>query len=66
MKIDSINKDEQSSLKSALAVKAALTERILSDLFADQTEIPPRLKDAMEYMMTGSGKRIRAAMRALV
>ncbi|MHC5139351.1 MAG: polyprenyl synthetase family protein [Planctomycetota bacterium] len=62
MKIDSINKDEQSSLKSALAVKAALTERILSDLFADQTEIPPRLKDAMEYMMTGGGKRIRAAM----
>ena len=62
MKIDSINKDEQSSLKSALAVKAALTERVLSDLFADQTEIPPRLKDAMEYMMTGGGKRIRAAM----
>ena len=63
MKIDSIKKREQSSsLKSALAVKAALAERVLAELFDRQTEIPPRLKEAMEYMMTGGGKRIRAAL----
>jgi len=63
MEIDSIKKREQSSsLKSALAVKAALTEQVLADLFDRQTEIPPRLKEAMEYMMTGGGKRIRAAL----
>jgi geranylgeranyl pyrophosphate synthase len=63
MEIDSIKKHEHpSSLKSALAVKAALVERVLADLFDRQTEIPPRLKDAMEYMMSGGGKRIRAAL----
>ena len=54
MKIDSANKQKESSgLKSALAVKAALVERVLCDLFDKQTEIPPRLKDAMEYMACG-------------
>jgi geranylgeranyl diphosphate synthase type II len=63
MEIDSIKKSEtSSSLKSALAVKAALVERVLADLFDRQTEIPPRLKEAMEYMMSGGGKRIRAAL----
>ncbi len=63
MKTDSIKKHEQpSSLKAALAVKATLVERALADLFANQTEIPPRLKEAMEYMVLGSGKRIRAAL----
>ena len=63
MEIDSIKKDGQSSfLKSALAVKAALTEQVLADIFNRQTEIPPRLKEAMEYMMCGGGKRIRAAL----
>jgi geranylgeranyl diphosphate synthase type II len=37
-------------------------ERVLADLFDRQTEIPPRLKEAMEYMMSGGGKRIRAAL----
>jgi len=63
MEIDSIKKDKQtSSLKSALAVKAALVERMLKDLFEKQTEIPPKLKEAMEYMVLDGGKRIRAAM----
>ncbi len=63
MEINSIKKREQSSsLKSALAVKAALVERVLADLFDRQTEVPPTLKEAMEYMMTGGGKRIRAAL----
>ncbi len=63
MEIDSINKSDQgSSLKSALAVKAALTEQVLVDLFDKQTEIPRQLKEAMEYMMSGGGKRIRAAL----
>lgn len=51
-----------SSFKSSLAVKAALTERVLIDLFEKQTEIPARLKEAMEYMMLNGGKRIRAAL----
>ena len=63
MEINSIKKREQSSsLKSALAVKAALVERVLADLFDRQTEVPPTLKEAMEYMITGGGKRIRAAL----
>ena len=63
METDSIKKHEQSSsFKSALAVKAALVERVLADLFANQTEIPPRLKEAMEYMALDGGKRIRAAL----
>ncbi len=63
MEIDSIKKHEQSSsLRSALAVKATLVERVLADLFDRQTEIPPQLKEAMEYMMTSGGKRIRAAL----
>jgi geranylgeranyl pyrophosphate synthase len=63
MEINSIKKsDTSSSLKPDLAVKAALVEQILADLFDRQTEIPPRLKEAMEYMMSGGGKRIRAAL----
>ncbi len=45
-----------------MAVKATLVERVLADLFDRQTEIPPQLKEAMEYMMTSGGKRIRAAL----
>ena len=63
MEINSIRKsDTSSSLKPDLAVKAALVEQVLADLFDRQTEIPPRLKEAMEYMMSGGGKRIRAAL----
>jgi len=55
-------KKEMSAFKSALAVKAALTERMLIELFEKQTEIPPRLKEAMMYMVCDGGKRIRAAL----
>ena len=63
METDSAKKTETfSSLKSALAVKAALVDRVLADLFDRQTEIPPQLKKAMEYMVLEGGKRIRAAL----
>lgn len=63
METDSIKKQEHSSsFKSALAVKAALAERILAELLDNQTEIPDRLKEAMQYMVLDSGKRIRAAL----
>lgn len=63
METDSIKKQGQSSsFKSALAVKAALTERVLADIFAKQPEIPPRLKEAMMYMVCDGGKRIRGAL----
>ncbi len=63
METDSIKKHgHSSSFKSALAVKAALTERVLTELFAAQTEIPDRLKEAMRYMALNGGKRIRAAL----
>ena len=63
MEIDSIKRNKESSpLKSSLAVKAALVDRILSDLFERQTEIPPQLKEAMMYMVLDGGKRIRAAL----
>lgn len=63
MEIDAIKRNKESSpLKSALAVKAALVERVLTDLLDKQTEIPPRLKEAMMYMVLDGGKRIRAAL----
>lgn len=63
MDTDSIKKSEQtSSLKAALAVKAALAEQVLAEMFEKQVDIPAPLKEAMEYMMTNGGKRIRAAI----
>lgn len=63
METDAIEKLRQSqSFKSALAVKAALTGKILEELMADQTEIPQQLKDAMNFMLQSGGKRIRSAM----
>lgn len=64
MKTDAIkNKQQQpSSLKATLAVKAAVTGQVLGDLLDKQTEIPPQLKAAMDYMLQSGGKRIRSAM----
>ncbi len=63
METDALEKIRQSqSFKSALAVKAALTGKVLEELMADQTEIPQQLKDAMNYMLQSGGKRIRSAM----
>lgn len=41
---------------------AALTDQMLRRIFDDQTEIPSRLKEAMEYMVLSPGKKIRSAM----
>ncbi len=41
---------------------AAITDRTLRRIFDDQTEIPSRLKEAMEYMVLSPGKKIRSAM----
>ncbi len=63
MKTDALEKIRQAqSFKSALAVKAALTGKVLDELMADQTEIPQSLQDAMNYMLRSGGKRIRSAM----
>jgi len=56
------NQNKSSAFRSVLAVKATLVERMLKDLFERQTEIPPKLKEAMEYMVLDGGKRIRAAL----
>lgn len=63
METDALEKIRQvQGFKSALAVKAALTGKILDEIMADQTEIPQQLKAAMSYMLKSGGKRIRAAM----
>ena len=63
METDALNKNKQDNgLKAALAVKAAVAGQVLSDLLDKQTEIPPQLKAAMDYMLQSGGKRIRAAM----
>ena len=63
METDSLEKIRQSqNFKSALAVKAALTGKVIDELMDDQTEIPQPLKDAMNYMLQSGGKRIRSAM----
>lgn len=56
------NQEQVSPFRSMLAVKAALTERVLGELLEKQTEIPPILKKAMAYMVLDGGKRIRAAL----
>lgn len=63
MKTDALeNIRESQSFKSSLAVKAALTSKVLEELMDDQTEIPQPLKDAMSYMLQSGGKRIRSAL----
>jgi geranylgeranyl pyrophosphate synthase len=56
------NEDGQAAFGTALAEKAELTGRILTRILDGQTEIPSRLKDAMQYMLQSGGKRIRSAM----
>ncbi len=47
---------------AALAEKADLTGRVLERLLDAQTEVPPRLKAAMQYMLQSGGKRVRSAL----
>ncbi|MBM4103266.1 MAG: polyprenyl synthetase family protein [Planctomycetes bacterium] len=53
---------QQADFDTELSQKAAMTEKTLRQILADQTEIPPRLKEAMEYMLFSPGKKIRSAM----
>lgn len=62
MEADTKKRKQQDGLKAAMAVKAALTGQVLEELFDKQTEIPPQLKTAMEYMLQSGGKRIRSAL----
>jgi geranylgeranyl diphosphate synthase type II len=52
----------QAAFAAALADKADLAGQILAELLDGQTEIPPRLRQAMDYMLQSGGKRIRAAL----
>jgi geranylgeranyl pyrophosphate synthase len=52
----------QADFDAELSQKAAMTEDTLRQILADQTEIPHRLKEAMEYMLFSPGKKIRSAM----
>lgn len=63
METDAIkNTKSNNDLKSALAVRAAMTGEVLGALLDEQTEIPPQLKAAINYMLQSGGKRIRSAM----
>lgn len=63
METDALEKIRQpQTFKSTLAVKAALTGKVLEELMGNQTEIPQQLKDAMNYMLQSGGKRIRSAL----
>lgn len=51
-----------STFSAALAEMSALTGKTLDRLLQEQTEIPTRLKNAMEYMLQSGGKRVRSAL----
>lgn len=49
-------------IKAALLEKSCLVNTVISELIADQVEIEAELKKAIEYTLSASGKRIRAAI----
>jgi len=53
---------QQVDFTTELKEKAALTDRVLEQVLADQTGIPCRLKEAMRYMLFSPGKKVRSAM----
>lgn len=53
---------QQVDFTTELKDKAAITDRVLDQVLADQTGIPPRLKEAMRYMLFSPGKKVRSAM----
>jgi geranylgeranyl pyrophosphate synthase len=53
---------QQVDFTTELKDKAALTDRVLEQVLADQTGIPSRLKEAMRYMLFSPGKKVRSAM----
>jgi geranylgeranyl pyrophosphate synthase len=56
------SEESRAVFRAALAEKAELTGQVLERLLDAQTEIPPRLKAAMAYMLQSGGKRIRSAL----
>jgi len=56
------NKEAQTAFRSGLQEKAELTGLLLEELLEHQTDIPSRLKEAMQYMLQSGGKRIRSAL----
>jgi geranylgeranyl diphosphate synthase type II len=48
--------------RAELTQKAALVEQELQRLMDTQAAVPPRLREAMRYMLQGGGKRIRSVM----
>jgi geranylgeranyl diphosphate synthase type II len=53
---------EQADFEVQLGQKASMTVEALRRILADQTEIPPPLKEAMEYMLFGPGKKSRSVI----
>lgn len=56
------SEERRAAFRAALAKNAELTGQVLDRLLDNQTEIPPRLKSAMGYMLQSGGKRIRSAL----
>lgn len=56
------NDKTREAFGAALAEKAELTSRIIGQLLDAQAGIPPRLAEAMRYMLEGGGKRVRSAL----
>lgn len=53
---------EQEAVKINLTKSAEKINVVLRDIMSEQTEIEPKLKEAMEYALYGPGKRARAAV----
>ena len=62
MHTETYSDDRRTAFRTDLSRKAELTGQVLERLLDDQTEIPPRLKAAMAYMLQSGGKRIRSAL----
>jgi geranylgeranyl diphosphate synthase, type II len=53
---------EQETVKKDLSETAEQINAVLREIMDEQSEIEPRLKEAMEYALFGEGKRARAAV----
>lgn len=56
------NQTAKNVFAAEMAQTAALTGATLDELLQKQPEIPPRLKEAMTYMLQSGGKRVRSAL----
>jgi geranylgeranyl diphosphate synthase type II len=55
-------KQDRAHFKTQLAEKVRLVNQTLSELLAQQTDIPEQLRAAISYTITAPGKRLRAAL----